>query len=157
MFGQKTGYPFLHLVGKKVLVNKIISLRWKIRKKFKIQLDTDVCIDYIEMSNNSRTICWNNSFKTECPWHLCQISIKYQLCAWSRLYSLPFISMLTLKAMDFSCGSGGKESNWNAGDLGLIPGLDSWVEKIPHYFGYSRFILNLRNQIMWVLQMCSFW
>ena len=56
--------------------------------------------------------------------------------------------MPTLKAMDFSGGSGGKESACNAGDLGLIPGLDSWVEKIPHYFGYSRFILNLGNQIM---------
>ena len=58
--------------------------------------------------------------------------------------------MPTLKAMDFSGGSGGKESACNAGDLGLIPGLDSWVEKIPHYFGYSRFTLNgLPSWLTW--------
>ena len=29
------------------------------------------------------------------------------------------------------CGSAGKESACNAGDLGLIPGFDPWVGKIP--------------------------
>ena len=28
-------------------------------------------------------------------------------------------------------GSGGKESSCNVGDLGLIPGFDPWVGKIP--------------------------
>ena len=53
--------------------------------------------------------------------------------------------MPTLKAMDFPGGSCDKESAYKARDLGLIPGLDCFVEKIPHYFGYSRFILNPGN------------
>jgi len=31
----------------------------------------------------------------------------------------------------FPGGSVGKESTCDAGDLGLIPGFDPWVEKIP--------------------------
>ena len=33
--------------------------------------------------------------------------------------------------MGFPCGSAGKESACNVGDLGLIPGFDTWVGKIP--------------------------
>ena len=33
--------------------------------------------------------------------------------------------------LGFPCGSVGKESSYNAGDLGLIPGFDPWVGKIP--------------------------
>ena len=29
------------------------------------------------------------------------------------------------------CGSAGKESAYNAGDLGSIPGFDPWVGKVP--------------------------
>ena len=32
---------------------------------------------------------------------------------------------------DFSSRSDGKESACSAGDLGLIPGVDPWVGKIP--------------------------
>ena len=31
----------------------------------------------------------------------------------------------------FPCGSAGKESTYNAGDLGLRPGFETWVGKIP--------------------------
>ena len=34
-------------------------------------------------------------------------------------------------AYSFPCGSAGKESSCNAGELGLIPGFDPWVGKIP--------------------------
>ena len=33
--------------------------------------------------------------------------------------------------LGFPCGSGGKESACNAGDLGSRPGFDPWVGKIP--------------------------
>ena len=33
--------------------------------------------------------------------------------------------------LGFPGGSDGKESTCNAGDLGLIPGSDPWVRKIP--------------------------
>ena len=36
-----------------------------------------------------------------------------------------------VKMLGFPCRSDGKESVCNAGDLGLIPGFDSWVRKIP--------------------------
>ena len=40
--------------------------------------------------------------------------------------NVPFIGIL-----GFPCGSDGKKSTCNAGDLGSIPGFDPWVEKIP--------------------------
>ena len=97
------------------------------------------------MSNNSRTICLNSSFKAECLGTYVKYQSNTNCVHNSRLYSLPFISMPTLKAMDFPGGSCDKESAYKARDLGLIPGLDCFVEKIPHYFGYSRFILNPGN------------
>ena len=33
--------------------------------------------------------------------------------------------------LDFPCGSAGKESAHSVGDLGSIPGWDSWVGKVP--------------------------
>ena len=32
--------------------------------------------------------------------------------------------------MGFPCGSASKESACNAGDLGLIPGFDPWVQSL---------------------------
>ena len=45
---------------------------------------------------------------------------------------LLYVSVATyLNRVGFLCGSAGKESACNAGDLGSIPGLDPWVGKIP--------------------------
>ena len=42
---------------------------------------------------------------------------------YSQVYSLYFFNHLWEK-LGFPCGSAGKESTCNAGDLGLIPGLE---------------------------------
>ena len=41
------------------------------------------------------------------------------------------IKYTAINRRGFPGGSDGKESTCNAGDLGLIPGSDPWIRKIP--------------------------
>ena len=51
--------------------------------------------------------------------------------------------------LGFSCGSAGKESACNAGDLGLIPGLERFLGEGKGYgLGYS----DLENSKDWIFQ-----
>ena len=49
--------------------------------------------------------------------------MKHWIISFSQKHLLNVIMITLLDPKDFSCGSAGKESTCNVGDLGLIPGL----------------------------------
>ena len=49
--------------------------------------------------------------------------MKHWIISFSQKHLLSVIMITLLDPKDFSCGSAGKESTCNVGDLGLIPGL----------------------------------
>ena len=59
----------------------------------------------------------------------------FELWCWRRLLRVPWTprrSNLSV-LMGFPCGSAGKESSCNVGDLGLIPGLGRFPGEVKHY------------------------
>ena len=75
-------------------------------------------------------------------WYLCHASAHTAYCCYCcRTESVPFkrkicrrsVRLPTLVVLGFPCGSAGKDSNCNAGDLGLNPGLGRSLEKGKGY------------------------
>ena len=74
---------------------------------------------------------------------------KTRVDSWVRKLRWKWDRLPTPISLGFSCGSAGKESVCNAGDLGLIPGLERFLGEGK---GYGLWYSDLENSKDWIFQ-----